>query len=66
LPGIYPGRTRHIHVKVQAPNQSVLTTPLFFPDEPKNTQDGIFKSELLMKTRTSTEGTLLASFHFIV
>ena len=26
VPGLYPGRTRHIHVKVQAPNQPVLTT----------------------------------------
>ncbi|WP_442811574.1 dioxygenase [Streptosporangium sp. NBC_01755] len=26
VPGLYPGRTRHIHVKVQAPNRPVLTT----------------------------------------
>jgi protocatechuate 3,4-dioxygenase beta subunit len=26
VPGIYPGRTRHYHVKVQAPNKPVLTT----------------------------------------
>src|SRR2546423_5608903 len=25
MPGEYPGRTLHIHVKVQAPNQSILT-----------------------------------------
>src|SRR5262249_35037676 len=28
LPGVYPGRTRHIHVKAQAPGQPVLTTQL--------------------------------------
>src|SRR5439155_1166960 len=33
IPGLYPGRTRHIHVKVQAPNGPVLTTQLFFPGE---------------------------------
>src|SRR5688572_23026537 len=32
VPGLYPGRTRHIHVKVQAPNQRPLTTQLYFPD----------------------------------
>ena len=26
VPGVYPGRTKHIHVKVQAPRRSVLTT----------------------------------------
>ncbi|HMO54725.1 MAG TPA: hypothetical protein PJ994_09490, partial [Tepidiformaceae bacterium] len=31
VPGLYPGRTRHIHVKVQAPNERVLTTQLYFP-----------------------------------
>ena len=30
VPGLYPGRTRHIHVKVQAPSEPVLTTQLFF------------------------------------
>lgn len=47
-PGLYPGRTRHIHVKVQAPNQPVLTTQLYFPDEPRNAEDGIFADALLM------------------
>ena len=28
IPGLYPGRTRHIHVKVQAPNGPILTTQL--------------------------------------
>ena len=31
VPGLYPGRTRHIHIKVQAPNGPVLTTQLYFP-----------------------------------
>ena len=49
LPGVYPGRTRHIHVKVQAPNQPVLTTQLYFPDEPENSRDGIFDASLVME-----------------
>src|SRR5438046_1708568 len=32
VPGEYPGRTVHIHVKVQAPGGPVLTTQLVFPD----------------------------------
>lgn len=31
LPGEYPGRPRHIHVKVQAPGASALTTQIYFP-----------------------------------
>ncbi len=49
VPGLYPGRTRHFHVKVQAPDQPVLTTQLYFPNEPGNEQDGIFASELLVE-----------------
>jgi protocatechuate 3,4-dioxygenase beta subunit len=49
VPGVYPGRTRHIHVKVQAPRERVLTTQLYFPDERRNDRDRIFHPELLMK-----------------
>ena len=48
VPGLYTGRTRHIHVKVQAPNQPVLTTQLYFPDEPDNERDGIFDPSLVL------------------
>ena len=61
VPGLYPGRTRHIHVKVQAANGPVLTTQLYFPDEPRNTTDGIFDAALVMDVR-GDEGT----FEFVV
>ncbi len=48
VPGLYPGRTRHIHVKVQRPRGQVLTTQLYFGDEPANDSDGIFDPELVM------------------
>ncbi len=48
VPGLYPGRTRHIHVKVQQPDQPVLTSQLYFPNEPRNETDGIFDSRLIM------------------
>lgn len=50
VPGEYPGRTRHIHVKVQAPGgRRVLTTQLYFPDEPRNRSDAIYRRELTMQ-----------------
>ena len=49
VPGEYPGRTRHIHVKVQVPGGRVLTTQLYFPDEPGNRSDGIYRRELTMQ-----------------
>ncbi|MFN4309991.1 MAG: intradiol ring-cleavage dioxygenase [Ferrovibrio sp.] len=49
LPGLYPGRTRHIHVKLQPPGGAVLTTQLYFPDEPGNARDRIFDRRLLVQ-----------------
>ena len=65
VPGLYPGRTRHIHVKAQAPNQSILTTQLYFPNEARNATDGIFSSELLM-TVNEVAGGRAATFDFVL
>lgn len=65
VPGLYPGRTRHIHVKVQAPNRPILTTQLYFPGEARNATDGIFHSSLLMETATVAEG-VSARFNFVL
>jgi protocatechuate 3,4-dioxygenase beta subunit len=48
VPGLYTGRTRHLHVKVQAPGGRVLTTQLYFPGEAANARDGIFREECLL------------------
>ena len=65
VPGEYPGRTRHIHVKVQAPGGRVLTTQLYFPDEPRNRSDSIYRRELTM--RVARKGSQQdARFDFIV
>jgi len=69
VPGLYPGRTRHIHVKVQAPGGPVLTTQLYFPDEPNNARDGIFLEngqQLLMNVQPGADGSLSASFNFVL
>src|SRR5260370_10660360 len=39
VPGVYPGRTRHIHVKVHAPGTPILTSQLYFPGEVRNQSD---------------------------
>ena len=61
LPGLYPGRTRHYHLKVQAPRQRILTTQLYFPNEPRNGSDSFFSPQLLMHI---TQASPLTSAHF--
>ena len=65
VPGVYPGRTRHIHVKVQAPGRPVLTTQLYFPGEPENLRDFLFRQELLLVT-TDTAGVRACRFDFVL
>ena len=66
VPGLYTGRTRHIHVKVQAPDGPVLTTQLYFPGEPENQRDGIFSSELLLADVRDAGGARRGSFTFVL
>jgi protocatechuate 3,4-dioxygenase beta subunit len=61
VPAVYPGRTRHIHVKVQAPGGRILTTQVYFAGEPGNARDGLFLPELLLRP----EGKALR-FDFVV
>lgn len=57
VPGVYPGRTRHIHVKAQQPGAEVLTTQLYFPDIPdENAADGIFDPSLVMDYADAGDG----------
>lgn len=65
VPGRYPGRTRHIHLKAQAPNQPVLTTQLYLPGEPGNAADQLFRQELLMDVVDGADGKA-ASFNVVL
>jgi protocatechuate 3,4-dioxygenase beta subunit len=65
VPGIYPGRTRHFHVRVQAPNRPVLTTQLYFPNEPQNKSDWIFNPKLVIALRDSA-AVKSAAFDFVL
>ncbi len=66
VPGIYPGRTRHFHIKVQAPNGEILTTQLFWPGEPLNAGDGIYLDSLLMEVSDDGDGSQTGVFNFVV
>lgn len=61
IPRGYSGRTKHIHVKLQTPNNEILITQLFFPGETRNESDFLFRPELLMLVQNSK-----ASFDFVL
>jgi len=65
VPGLYPGRTEHIHVKVQAPSGGVITSQLFFPGVTQNDSDGIYNPGLLLSIQQSNDG-LQGEFNFVV
>ena len=65
VPGLYTGRTEHVHVKVQAPNGPVITTQLFFPGVPQNDSDGIFNPALLMVIQQGSDGEQ-GQYNFVV
>jgi protocatechuate 3,4-dioxygenase beta subunit len=66
VPGEYPGRTEHIHVKVQAPGGPVLTTQLFFPGVTDNQSDGIYDSRLLLDNVQDAGNGKTATFDFVM
>jgi len=65
IPGLYPGRPRHIHVKVQPPNGSILTSQLYLPGEPRNRRDRLFHSDLLLAIEGASQGQV-ATFNFVL
>ncbi len=65
LPGLYAGRARHIHVRVQPAGGTILTTQLYFPYEPANDADSLFNPALLLKL-TPDVAPLEASFDFVL
>jgi len=66
VPGLYPGRTKHIHVKVQPRGGSILTTQLYFPGVPRNRSDRIFQSALLVRNWRKVGARRAARFDFVL
>jgi protocatechuate 3,4-dioxygenase beta subunit len=65
VPGLYEGRTRHIHVKVRPPGSRTLTTQLYFPKTAQNRGDPIFVPETVVRLRRGAR-PWRASFDFVV
>ena len=65
VPGLYPGRTRHYHFKAQKKDGAVLTTQLYFPDEPLNERDWIYDRRLLMTMSGAADGRF-GRFDFVL
>jgi protocatechuate 3,4-dioxygenase beta subunit len=65
VPGLYTGRTRHIHVRVQPKGGRALTTQLYFPGEKANRGDFLFRSELLVAPEKGS-APRRARFHFVL
>ncbi len=67
VPGMYPGRTRHIHVKVRGATPTTLTTQLYFPDVPENENDGLYHPDLEVTVlEEDAEGNMIAEFLFVL
>ena len=44
LPGLYPGRTRHLHFRFKAPGSEWVPTQMYFEGEPGNARDFLLQS----------------------
>jgi protocatechuate 3,4-dioxygenase beta subunit len=62
VPALYPGRARHYHLKIQPKGGRILTTQLYFPGDPSNSRDGLYRRDLELKSARSGEG----AFDFVV
>lgn len=64
IPGQYPGRTEHIHVKIRTPAGTTLTTQLFFPRVAANDGDGIYVPSMLVRHFRKQGSRYRATFTF--
>ena len=64
IPGLYPGRTEHIHFKVTV-NGTTYTSQLFFPGVSQNEGDSIYSAQMLVKLNTATSPAT-GTFTFVV
>jgi protocatechuate 3,4-dioxygenase beta subunit len=64
IPGLYPGRTEHIHFKVTV-NGKTYTSQLFFPGVAQNASDSIYSSRMLVALNTSIT-PVTGTFTFVV
>jgi protocatechuate 3,4-dioxygenase beta subunit len=65
VPGEYPGRTEHIHVKVTPAGGSTLTTQVYFPGTTANDSDGIYDPSLLLAIAKAGD-SLIGTYTFVI
>lgn len=66
LPGLYPGRPAHIHVKVTPVDGSEHTTQIYFPGSQFGDADQLVHPALLATLEELSGGNMVATFDFIL
>jgi plastocyanin len=67
IPGLYPGRTSHIHVKVRGATPPIFTTQLYFPNVPENDSDFFYHPDLEVAILdVDPDGNMIAEFEFVI
>jgi len=68
VPGVYPGRTPHIHVKIfSSEGRELLTTQLYIAGVSDQIPDGLFDSRLLARDEPADRaGRRHVSFDFVI
>jgi protocatechuate 3,4-dioxygenase beta subunit len=72
FPGLYPGRTNHIHVKLSKSQSlagsesagSIVTSQIFFPGASQNSTDSIFDESMVVTLSQGSDGQYAAFFNF--
>jgi protocatechuate 3,4-dioxygenase beta subunit len=71
-PGLYPGRTPHIHLRARAASGPALTSQIYFPDEPRNDGERLLRSvtgqqrALLMASLSPMDAGQRATFDIVL
>lgn len=66
VPGLYPGRTQHIHVKITPQGGKTLTTQLYLPNNPNNARDNIYQKVMELQNYKVAGGKATANYTFVV
>ncbi len=66
IPGLYPGRTKHTHIKVGGANTNVLTTQLYFPNVPQNATDSLYNAALGVALTANPDGSSTAFYQVAI
>jgi protocatechuate 3,4-dioxygenase beta subunit len=66
IPGQYPGRTEHIHVRITPRGESPFITQLYFPGSTHNEEDGIYSPAMLLKVVKDAPAQMRAAYTFVL